>query len=76
MIVTPYRARPDGGKWKNRFLLHHGEKHAEIDRSRSEFPLAALLQAIADAEELQLPKEIPSNEPKGKRNTRRKGRRS
>jgi hypothetical protein len=37
----------------------------EIDRSKpEEFPLAALLQGIADAEGLQPPKEIPSKGPK------------
>ena len=45
-----------------------------IDRSKSEFPLAALLQGLGDAEELQQPKKIPSKGSTGKRNTRRKRR--
>jgi hypothetical protein len=38
---------------------------SEIDRSKSQFWLAALLQGIADVEELQRPKKIPSKHRKG-----------
>jgi hypothetical protein len=35
MIKTPYREGPDGGFQANRFLLHHGGKHAEIGADRN-----------------------------------------
>src|SRR5215211_845056 len=41
-----------------------------IDGSKSEFSLAALLQGLGNAKELQASKEIPSKKLKGKRNTR------
>jgi hypothetical protein len=44
--------------------------------TKSEFPLAALLQGIGDAEELRQPKKIPSKGSNRKRKTRGKGRRS
>jgi hypothetical protein len=47
-----------------------------IDRSKSEFSLAALLQGLGNAKELQPPKEIPSKRSNRKRETRRKRRRS
>jgi hypothetical protein len=44
-----------------------------IDRSESKYPLAALLEAIGNAEELQPPKEIPSKRlAKGNTKGRRK----
>jgi hypothetical protein len=47
-----------------------------IDRSKSEYPLAALLLGIGEAEELQPPKEIARKRSTGSRNKRRKGRKS
>jgi hypothetical protein len=48
-----------------------------IDRSKSEYPLAALLEAIGDAEELHPPKKILfEGLAKGKSKARRKRRRS
>jgi hypothetical protein len=44
--------------------------------TKSEYPLAALLQGLGDAKELQPPKGIPSKGSKGSRNKRRKGRKS
>jgi hypothetical protein len=45
---------------------------SEIDRSKSQFALAQLLEAIGNAEELQPAKEIPSKRSKGNRRTGRK----
>jgi hypothetical protein len=48
----------------------------KIDRSESQFPLAALLEAIGSAEELRPASEIPSRGSKAKTNRRRKRRKS
>jgi hypothetical protein len=47
-----------------------------VDSSKSEYPLAQILQGLGDAKELQPPKETSSKQSKGNTKTRRKGRRS
>jgi hypothetical protein len=47
-----------------------------IDRSKSDFSLARLLQGLGDAQELHAAREIPSKGSKAKANRRRKRRKS
>ena len=77
-VVGSGRNRIAEGTWVHDDLrVRITTTKSEIDRSKpEEFPLAALLQGIAAAEELQRPKKIPSKAPKGNKDAPRKRRRS
>jgi hypothetical protein len=77
-VVGSGRNRIAKGTWVHDDLrVRITTTKSEIDRSKSEFfPLAALLQALGDAEELRPPKETSSKQSKGNTNRRRKRRRS